>query len=100
LAIANIPREVHRDRLWRAFVSSSAAIVSLLALFGIGMFPEFIHARPDAVNSLTAYNASSSHLTLRVMFIIALIGMPVVLGYTVHIYRVFRGKVKLDGMSY
>ena len=100
LAIANIPREVHRDRLWQAFISSSAAIVSLLALFGIGMFPEFIHARPDAANSLTAFNASSSHLTLKTMFIIALIGMPLVVGYTVHIYRVFRGKVELDSMSY
>jgi cytochrome d ubiquinol oxidase subunit II len=100
LAIANIPREVHRDRIWRAFLSSCATIVSLLALFGIGMFPEFIHARPDAVNSLTAFNASSSRLTLITMFTIAVIGMPLVLGYTVHIYRVFRGKVELDGMSY
>lgn len=100
LAIANIPREVHHGRLGRAFLSSSAAIVFLLALFGLGMFPELIHARPDAANSLTAFNASSSRLTLTVMFTIALIGMPLVLGYTVHIYRVFRGKVELDGMSY
>jgi cytochrome bd-type quinol oxidase subunit 2 len=34
------------------------------------------------------------------MFIIALIGMPLGVGYTVHIYRVFRGKVELDSMSY
>lgn len=100
LAIANIPREVHHKRLWRAFLSSSAAIVSLLALFGIGMFPEFVHARPDATNSLTAHNASSSHLTLTTMLTIAVIGMPLVLGYTLHIYRVFRGKVELDSMSY
>jgi hypothetical protein len=41
---------------------------------------------------LTAFNASSSRLTLITMSIIAVIGMPLVLGYTVHIYRVFRGK--------
>jgi cytochrome d ubiquinol oxidase subunit II len=100
LAIANIPREVHRGRPLWAFLSSSAAIAFLLGLFGIGMFPELIHARPDPQYSMTAYNASSSPKTLRVMLIIALIGMPLVLGYTSHIYRIFRGKVKLDSMSY
>jgi cytochrome d ubiquinol oxidase subunit II len=100
LAIANIPREVHRDRTFFAFLSSVAAIFFLLALFGIGMFPELIHARPDAQHSMTAYNASSSLKTLRVMLVMAVIGMPLVLGYTFHIYRVFRGKVELDSMSY
>ncbi|MBD3336257.1 MAG: cytochrome d ubiquinol oxidase subunit II [Candidatus Eisenbacteria bacterium] len=100
LAIANIPREVHLDRPFRAFLSSGAAIVLLLLLFGIGMFPELIHSRPVGANSMTAFNASSSPLTLKVMLVIALIGMPLVLGYTAHIYRVFRGKVELDSMSY
>jgi len=100
LAIANIPREVHLNRPWRAFVSSGASILLLLALFGIGMFPELMHARPHAELSLTAFNASSSPMTLRVMLILAAIGMPLVLGYTAHIYRVFRGKVELDSMSY
>jgi len=34
------------------------------------------------------------------MLIIAAIGVPLVLAYTVSIYWVFRGKVKLDNMSY
>ncbi len=34
------------------------------------------------------------------MLILAGVGMPLVLGYTFHIYRIFRGKVKLDSMSY
>jgi cytochrome d ubiquinol oxidase subunit II len=34
------------------------------------------------------------------MLTIALIGVPVVLSYTVSIYWIFRGKVKLDRMSY
>jgi cytochrome d ubiquinol oxidase subunit II len=100
LAIANIPREMHHGREWRAFLSSSLSIVFLLLLFGIGMFPEMIHSSEDPSLSMTAYNASSSHLTLRTMLILAGIGMPLVLGYTFHIYRVFRGKVKLDSMSY
>jgi cytochrome d ubiquinol oxidase subunit II len=100
LAIANIPREIHLGRELRAFLSSSVAMALLLVLFGIGMFPELIHARPDDSLSMTAFNAASSQKTLQTMLIMAAIGMPLVLGYTFHIYRVFQGKVKLDSMSY
>lgn len=34
------------------------------------------------------------------MLVIALLGLPLVLAYTVSIYWIFRGKVKLDRMSY
>ena len=34
------------------------------------------------------------------MLVIAGIGIPLVLAYTVSIYWIFRGKVKLDSMSY
>jgi cytochrome d ubiquinol oxidase subunit II len=100
LVIANIPREMHHGREFRAFLSSAVAMLLLLALFGIGMFPELIHARPEAAHSMTIYNASSSLKTLQTMLIMAAIGMPLVLAYTLHIYRVFQGKVKLDSMSY
>ncbi|HEX15747.1 MAG TPA: hypothetical protein ENF44_01295, partial [Deltaproteobacteria bacterium] len=42
--------------------------------------------------SLTIYNASSSALTLKVMLIIALVGMPVVIGYTIYAYRSISGQ--------
>jgi cytochrome d ubiquinol oxidase subunit II len=100
LAIANIPREIHLGREFRAFLSSSIAVVALLALFGIGMFPYMIYSQPNPENSLTIYNAASSAKTLKIMLIIALIGMPMVLAYTVSIYWIFRGKVKLEKTSY
>jgi cytochrome d ubiquinol oxidase subunit II len=100
LAIANIPREMHRGRELAAFLSSSTAILLLLLLLGLGMFPDLIHGNGPSGTSLTCVNASSSPLTLRTMMVLALIGMPLVVGYTFHIYRVFRGKVKLDEMSY
>jgi cytochrome d ubiquinol oxidase subunit II len=34
------------------------------------------------------------------MLVIAGIGVPIVIAYTVCIYWIFRGKVKLDRMSY
>ena len=100
LAIANIPREIQRRRDGRAFVSSCVAMVALMALFGLEMFPNLIFSWPDPANSLTIHNAASSQKTLGIMFTIALIGVPIVLAYTVSIYWIFRGKVKLDRMSY
>ncbi len=100
LAIANIPREIHHGRDFRAFISSSLAVAALLALFGIGMYPYMIFSQPMPENSLTIYNAASSPDTLKIMLIIALIGMPMVLAYTISIYWIFRGKVKLEKTSY
>lgn len=100
LAIANIPREIYHGREFRAFFSSCASIVALLALFAIGIFPNIVPAAPNPELSLTIYNAASSQKTLGIMFIIALIGMPFVIAYTSVIYWVFRGKVKLTASSY
>lgn len=100
LAIANIPREIHHGRDFRAFLSSAMAMIALMTLFGLEMFPHLVLANPSPENSLTIYNAASSPKTLANMLTIALIGVPVVLAYTISIYWIFRGKVKLDKMSY
>ncbi|UCD16184.1 MAG: cytochrome d ubiquinol oxidase subunit II [Candidatus Zixiibacteriota bacterium] len=100
LAVANIPREIHRGRDFRAFLSSCASIAALLTLFGIGMYPNLILSNPIAANSLTVYNAASSAKTLGIMLVIAVLGMPLVIAYTINIYWIFRGKVKLDSSSY
>ena len=100
LAIANIPREIHHSRDGRAFVSSGVAMLALMGLFGLEMFPNLVLSNPDPAHSLTVYNAASSPKTLGIMLTIALIGVPIVLAYTVSIYWIFRGKVKLDKTSY
>lgn len=100
LAVANIPREISLGRDGRAFISSCCNIVCLLALYGIGTYPEVIRAINNPENSLTIFNSSSSPATLKILFIFAFIGMPLVISYTVAIYYIFRGKVKLTPYSY
>ncbi len=100
LAIANIPREILKGKDFFAFLSSCAAIAALLALFAFGVFPNFVIASNNPEFSLNIYNAASSQKTLKIMLIIALIGIPFVLAYTISIYWIFRGKVKLNNMSY
>lgn len=100
-AIANIPREVNSGRDGLAFISSCVNIACLIALFGIGMFPDVIRASNDPANlSLTIFNSSSSEKTLGILLIIASIGFPMVLSYTTMIYYIFHGKVRLDSSSY
>jgi len=100
LAVANIPRALHWGRPGEAFVSSCAVIATLIALFGLALYPNLITASNDAANSVTIFSAASSPKTLTIMLIIALIGMPFVLAYTGIIYWTFRGKVRLDDHSY
>ena len=100
-AIANIPREIHLGRDGRAFMSSCFNIICLLALYGIGTFPYPVRAINDPEHlSLSIYNSSSSQATLEILLMIAIIGVPLVIAYTVAIYWIFRGKVKLDSSSY
>ena len=73
--------------------------MGLFALVGIGMAPTLVRAA-DPSRSLTIYNSASSPATLTIMLVIALIGIPLVLAYSISIYWIFRGKVKLDTMSY
>ncbi len=100
-AVANIPREINLGRDFRAFLCSCLNIICLLALFGIGLYPNVVRALNDPQNlSLTIYKDSSSITTLQILLVIALIGMPMVISYMSIIYWVFRGKVKLDSTSY
>ncbi len=101
LVIANIPREVHRQNYGWAFISSCLNIAFLLILFALGIFPEIIRSSIDPLsNSITVFNASSSLKTLKVLTTIAAIGLPLVFAYGFYVYRLFRGKVELDHMSY
>ncbi len=101
LVIANIPREISLGRDGRAFISSCGNIILLMALYGIGTYPNVIRAINDPANlSLTIYNSSSSQTTLEILLIIAMIGIPMVVSYTIAIYWIFHGKVKLDTTSY
>jgi cytochrome bd ubiquinol oxidase subunit II len=87
-------------RAGRAFLLSSITIAALLGIVGQALYPSLVPALDPASTGLTIYNTASSPLTLKTMLAIALLGMPVVLGYTIFIYRSFRGPVVLDEASY
>jgi cytochrome d ubiquinol oxidase subunit II len=100
LAFANIPRAIFMGRPFYAFISSSLTILALVFLFSFTLYPNLVVSSISPGYSLNIFNAASSQKTLGIMAIIALIGMPFVLGYTTAIYWAFRGKVRITEHSY
>jgi cytochrome bd ubiquinol oxidase subunit II len=78
-----------KDKPKLAFVASSLSIASMMGLAGAAMFPNLVPALNASELSLTVFNSSSSELTLQTMLILALIGMPFVVAYTILVYRAF-----------
>jgi len=80
----------------KPFLFSSLSFAGLWGIAGSIHFPNLVVNNLGG-NNITIFNGSSTRFTLTVMLVIALIGVPVVLGYTIYVYRVFKGKIrKLD----
>ena len=76
-----------------AFFASGAAVILIVMTGFAGLYPQLVPARPDALYSLTIYNAAASDYTLRILTVIAAIFVPVVAVYQFWVYRIFRGTV-------
>jgi cytochrome d ubiquinol oxidase subunit II len=99
--VVTVPMALSRRRFNTAFLGSSTMIGAMMALAAIGLFPRLLPSLNDpATRTMTIDNSSSSHLTLLVMLVIALVGMPLVIAYTAVIHHVFRGKVSITPESY
>jgi cytochrome d ubiquinol oxidase subunit II len=99
-ALVYLPVPIRSRRPGRALIVSSVAIVVTIAQAATALYPRLVPARNAEELSLTIMNSSSSQRTLTTMLVIALIGMPVVIAYTIFIYRVFKGRLVLDEYSY
>lgn len=76
-----------------AFVFTGLTIITVVAAIFIGMYPNVMTSTIDPSYSLTVFNASSTTMTLRIMTVVALIFVPIVLGYQTWSYWVFRKRV-------
>jgi cytochrome d ubiquinol oxidase subunit II len=100
LAVANIPRQLTRGKYRYAFISSAVTIASLLITVAVEVFPYLVYAPNVLANSITVSNGAASEKTMGLLLTIALIGIPLVGFYTSFLFWTFKGKVKLDEMSY
>jgi cytochrome d ubiquinol oxidase subunit II len=76
-----------------AFVASAVALAGVIGTAAVSMFPFVMPSSSDARSSLTLWDATSSHLTLGLMFWAVVIFMPLIIFYTRWAYGVMAGKV-------
>lgn len=100
LSIANLPRLASKKKFGRAFFFSSLTISLLMIVVAIELFPNLLFSNIDAQYNIDIYQAAASEKTLSIMLLFVAVGIPLVLSYTLFVYRTFRGKVKLDETSY
>ena len=99
-SVISIPIFLNANKIGYAFTGSALTITSMILLTALSLFPKLVPSIINPDYSLTIYNASSTPRTLETMLIIALIGMPIVIAYTVIIYKIFKGKVIINEDSY
>jgi cytochrome d ubiquinol oxidase subunit II len=83
---------LHKKHEFAPLWEASFAFIGLWLAVGAIHFPHLIKASNDPMLSLTIYNSSTGLNALKIMTVIALVGMPVVVGYTIFVYRIFKGK--------
>ena len=88
-----------RRRDKAAFLSSSAYIVGMLTSTVFAVYPRVLPA-VDLENSLTITNASASDYGQAVGLVWWSIGMVLAAIYFIVIYRLFRGKVRMEDEGY
>jgi len=82
-----------KKTFFKAWFASAITIVGATFFGVIGLYPNLFPSSLNPRYSLTAYNASSSPLTLKIMLIVVIIFIPVVIGYQIWAYNLFKGKV-------
>ena len=80
----------------RAFAATCGAIVLMFCTLFIDLFPHAMVSSTNAAFSLTLNEASSSHYTLSVMTVVAVLFLPFVLLYQGWTYWVFRRRVSAE----
>ncbi|MPQ95733.1 cytochrome d ubiquinol oxidase subunit II [Thioclava sp. JE_KL1] len=97
--IAMAVRGLRAGREVSTLLWSKLGIFGVISSVGLTMFPFILPSSkmPDA--SLTVWDASSSHQTLFIMLVCALIFMPLILAYTAWVYKVLWGKVTVEDVE-
>ncbi|HJU38049.1 MAG TPA: cytochrome d ubiquinol oxidase subunit II [Tahibacter sp.] len=79
-----------------AFIATSTCVAMTIATAGVAMFPFLMPSSANPSHSLTVWDATSSLLTLRWMFWMTVLFLPLIIAYTSWVFRVMRGPVTLE----
>lgn len=79
-----------------SFLGQAAFLVAGVAAIFTSAFPVVLPSTLDPAYDLTIHTASSSEYTLGIMFVVAVVAVPVVIGYQVWSYSVFAKRLTVD----
>lgn len=85
---------VGRNRPGVAFVMSSLSITGTIVTAAGCLFPFVLPSSHSLEASLLVWDSTSSEMTLKIMFIVACIFVPIVLAYTIWCYWKLAGKIR------
>lgn len=88
----------HREKL--AFAASSFYIAAMLVGAAFALYPVVLPASTDPSYSLTIYNSAAGRHGLSVGLVWWSIGIVLAIGYFIFIFRMFRGKVRIEEGGY
>jgi cytochrome d ubiquinol oxidase subunit II len=97
MALTILFSQINRPAL--GFTSSAIGIAGVILTAGISMFPFVMPSSSNPSHSFTIWDASSSHLTLTVMFWATVIFLPIVISYTLWNYRKMWGRLTVEEMK-
>jgi cytochrome d ubiquinol oxidase subunit II len=83
-----------REKL--AFGASCVYLTAMLVGAALGLYPRVLPASTQDAYSLTIANTAASAYGLKIGLTWWVIGMAIAIGYFVFVYRIFRGKVRLE----
>jgi cytochrome d oxidase subunit CydB len=76
-----------------AFAATAVALAGMIGSIFINLYPRVMVSSTNSSYTLTISNTASGSYALKVMTVVALVLLPVVLGYQVWSYRVFYRRV-------
>ncbi len=100
LALLSTKIFLRKKAYFKAWFSSALTIVAATFYGVAGIYPSLFPSSINPNYSLTAHNASSSPLTLKIMLVVVLIFVPIVIAYQAWSYNLFKGKVTEKDLTY
>lgn len=100
LALVMIRVYISKRAWWRAWFASCLTIVGTTMFGVVGLYPKLLPSSLDPAYSLTAFNSSSSPLTLKIMLGVALTFVPIVIAYQVWVHHLFRHKTGEEDLEH
>jgi cytochrome bd ubiquinol oxidase subunit II len=83
-----------------AFIASGVYIAGMLVGAAVGLYPVVLPASTNPAYSLTVYNTAAGHHGLSVGLAWWSLGLVLTLAYFIFVYRMFKGKVRIEEQAH